>query len=140
MTTAEVLKTPRPPVMPTYHDYGADDLTVNHDELCVSPDDLLDLLVAAYERGYHAGRAQAARDHWNSPAVQEPLREERVTSEIADMRARATQRHTERHLPDGYDYKGGEVDWETGMPAESACAWVRRRRLQHAFDLAGGSR
>jgi hypothetical protein len=38
MTTAEVLKTPRPFAMPAYHEYGADALTLDEDPLWIHRD------------------------------------------------------------------------------------------------------
>jgi hypothetical protein len=51
------------------------------------------------------------------------------------MRNNAHARYQRRGLPDGYDYRGGAVDWETGMPAASACAWLRRSQ-RHATRAA----
>jgi hypothetical protein len=88
--------------------------------------EVLEVVRDAYSRGFDAGQAQAGRDHWNDPAIAEPWRQERINTEIAQMKLRAEARYARRHLPDGYDYKGGAVDWHTSMPAGSACAWLRR--------------
>ena len=90
--------------------------------------EILDVVLAAYARGRADGAAQAARDRWNSPAVASAFRQARVAAEVAWMRRRAAGRYDIRGYPTGYDYKGGPVDWETGMPAGSACAWLRRTR------------
>jgi hypothetical protein len=92
-------------------------------------EELLEAVLAAYENGYDAGRAQATREHWNSPAVAEPLRVERIAANMATMRRHASKAYAARGMPYGYDYRGGAVDWNTGMPAGSGCAWLRRRRL-----------
>jgi hypothetical protein len=90
--------------------------------------ELLEAVLAAYGRGYDAGRAQAAREHWNSPAVRGPLRAARAAADASAMRRRAEANYLNRGLPAGYDYRGGTVDWHTSMPEGSGCAWLRRKR------------
>jgi hypothetical protein len=96
------------------------------DEPYFTAAEVLDAVLAAYERGLTDGQAQAGRDRWNDPAILEPFRQQRINREIAEMKLRAEVRYLGRQLPAGYDYKGGPVDWATGMPAGSGCAWLRR--------------
>lgn len=90
--------------------------------------DMLDVVLAAYERGRHDAIADLNRNHWNSPDVASRLRQARQTAESADMKRVADSRYRQRGLPDGYRYRGGAVDWETGFPLGSGCAWLRRRK------------
>lgn len=136
MTTAEVREHPGHLVTPTYLHTEQTPMTVNDTDgqrEDIPPDkpyytsaEVLEVALAAYERGLMDARSQAGRDRWNDPAVAEPFREQRIAQEIAEMRRRAEVRYIARRLPAGYDYKGGAVDWETGMPAGSGCAWLRR--------------
>lgn len=48
----------------------------------------------------------------------------------ADARREAVNVAAGRHP--GYRYRGGPVDWHTGLPVGSACAWLRRQRGQLA--------
>lgn len=98
------------------------------------------MVLAAYERGYAAGQARAGREHWNSPAVREPLRAERIATERRIMKERAVRQYRERGYPQGYDYRGGPVSWDSGLPEGSGCAWLRFRNRHLAYGLAGGSR
>lgn len=113
-------------------------LTVNHGEQCVTPDALLDLVLSAYERGRQDALADAGRSHWMSDEVVTAFREDRVRAETAVMRERAQARYIGRLMPESFDYKGGAVDWETGFPAGSGCAWLRRQRMASRYGLAGG--
>jgi hypothetical protein len=123
-------------------------LTVTQDAGYVSPPpdteatytaaELLEVVLAAYERGLNDAASQDGRDHWNRPELIAGFREQRKAAEIRAMRERAASRYLVRGLTDGYDYKGGPVDFETGMPLGSACAWLRRQRARPAYELAGG--
>jgi hypothetical protein len=118
-------------------------LTVTDDlpeEKLYTATELLDIVLAAYERGLTEGRVAAGRDRWRNPAVADSFRAARVRVEVAEMKRRAVRHRGARGYPTGYDYRGGAVDWETGMPAGSACAWLRRRRVRSGFDLAGTTR
>lgn len=48
----------------------------------------------------------------------------------ADARREALNVAAGRHP--GYRYRGGAVDWNTGMPVGSACAWLRNKRERDA--------
>jgi hypothetical protein len=134
MTTAEVRSHPGCLVASTYLSYGSNTLNVNdsgreqQEDAMYTSAEVLEAVLAAYERGYDAGRAEAGRQHWNSPAVRELLSAARVTADAAAMRRRAEANYRNRGLPDGYDYRGGTVDWDTSMPEGSGCAWLRRKR------------
>lgn len=61
--------------------------------------------------------------------------EQRVAQRIAEADQCAARVNTELGRPPGYQYRGGPVDWHTGMPAGSACAWVRASRTPAATAL-----
>ncbi len=90
--------------------------------------DMLEAVLAAYERGRHDAIADQNRNHWNNPDVATRLRRARHCAEVDAMKRVADARYVERGLPDGYQYRGGPVDWETGFPLGSGCAWLRRRK------------
>jgi hypothetical protein len=92
--------------------------------------DMLDVVLAAYERGRLDAIADLNRNNFNSPDYAAPLRNARRATEVALMRGSADLRYEQRGLPKGYQYRGGPVDWDTGMPQGSGCAWLRRKR-QH---------
>jgi hypothetical protein len=94
--------------------------------------------MAAYQRGRDDAASQAGRDEWRRERVVAAFRAARLSAEIAWMRDKAQSRYLARGYPDGYDYKGGPVDWENGMSAGSACAWLRRQRARAGFVMAGG--
>lgn len=124
---------PSPRTSPT----GVDTLTVTDDppeEKQFTADELLEMVLAAYERGLTDARAEQTRDFWHSPAV-EQIKKARQLSEARTMKHRARARYEARGYPYGYDYRGGPVNWETGLPQGSGCAWLRVQRM---FDLAGG--
>lgn len=87
---------------------------------------VLEVALAAYEHGLMVALAQAGRDHWNDPELHARLRAQRIAADRARMKACAQRQYRQRGLPAGYDYRGGPVDWVTGMPAGSACGWLRR--------------
>lgn len=100
--------------------------------------DLLDIVLAAYERGLADGHTSRRREHWRDPDVLAEFRRGRMRAETIEMKWRSDVRHTIYGYPDGYEYRGGPVDWWTGMPENSACAWIRRQRRKVSYDLAGG--
>jgi hypothetical protein len=102
--------------------------------------ELLETVLAAYERGLADGYTNRYREYWRDPAVLAEFRTARMRTEKIEMRWRSDVRHTIYGYPDGYDYRGGAVDWITGMPAGSACAWLRRRRMRQELELAGGNK
>lgn len=78
----------------------------------------------AWAAGYLAGLREAERRHaW--PTRQG--REDRIRAELAEGQMIASGVAREMGRPAGYRYRGGAVDWETGLPAGSACAWLRGR-------------
>lgn len=107
------------------------------------------LLERAETRGYMAGRLatlqQVAQnvaeldllgEGWRETAVaalahaREQQRQAREEAASARLAARAEADGSDRHA--GYRYRGGAVDYDTGLPAGSACAWLRRQRAQAA--------
>lgn len=150
MTMAGALRTPGHPSCPhtlnTEHntlkvnDSAATREDVPQDQPHFTAAEVLEVALAAYERGLADARAQAGRDRWNDPAIAEPFRQQRIAQEVAAMRLRAEVRYIARQMPDGYDYKGGPVDWDTSMPAGSGCAWLRHQRGTKAYGLAGAGR
>lgn len=141
MTTAAAIATPRPLRHAHVHNYGADILTVTDEpteEKLYSAAELLDIVLAAYERGIKDGYTNRRREYWREPGILAAFRHARMRTEATAMRRRSDVRHTIYGYPEGYDYRGGPVDWTTGMPAGSGCAWLRRQRLRQELALAGG--
>jgi hypothetical protein len=147
MTTAEVLETPRPFVVPTYGATEHNNVTVTQHATDVSPPgdvgdaryssaEMLEVALAAYEQGYLDAMSQAGRQRWHVDA--ERFRAARIQTEVRAMKANAARQHTVRGYPGGYDYRGGPVDFETGLPAGSGCAWLRHQRMARNYRLAGG--
>lgn len=54
--------------------------------------------------------------------------EQYVADEVTVWERHATEVNEELRRPTGYQYRGGPVDWKTGLPAGSACAWLRRQK------------
>lgn len=117
--------------------------------------EMLDLLeevrAEAERRAYAAGQLDALRAFAVEHARLELLGENWRERAIADHRAAEAKRKAEietraeeRRIADniaagrhpGYRYRGGPVDWLTGLPEGSACAWLRNRRRRHAEQLA----
>lgn len=147
MTTAEVLKTPRPVRLTTVPEHDGDTLTLDEDPSrdhappeigTYTAAEVLDVALAAYQRGRDDAASQAGRDEWAREQVVAAFRSARIAAELTGMRDAAASRYLTRGYPAGYDYKGGPVDYETGMPAGSGCAWLRRQRIATAYMLAGG--
>ncbi len=57
-------------------------------------------------------------------------RERRRAAEAQRYAEVAEQVSAELGRRPGYRYRGGPVDWETGLPVGSACAWLRRARTR----------
>lgn len=72
-----------------------------------------DLLSRADEIGRNARQAASRTSH------------QRYLDRLADMKHSADDMNRKLGRPHGYSYRGGPVDWETGLPARSACAWLR---------------
>ncbi len=98
--------------------------------------ELLEMVLAAYERGLVDAHIHNSRNRWHGEPA-DRLREARRISETRAMKERAAARYRTYSYPDGYDYRGGPVNWETGLPQGSGCAWLRIRRR---YELAGGGR
>jgi hypothetical protein len=90
--------------------------------------DMLDAVLAAYERGRLDAITELNRNHWNHPDTVSRARHARRAVETAALKRTADQQYRQRGLPAGYRYTGGPVDWDTGMPLGSGCAWLRRKR------------
>lgn len=114
-------------------------------------DDMLDLLEEVRAEAYAAGHLDALRDFAREHARLELLglnwREQGIADHKALVQARkdaALERYEERRIADnlaagrhpGYRYRGGPVDWMTGLPEGSACAWLRNKRLRDAGPMA----
>lgn len=60
-------------------------------------------------------------------------RNQRIVAAVAAARICAIERNREAGRPDRWTYRGGAVDWETGLPALSVlgripmCVWLRRK-------------
>lgn len=100
--------------------------------------EVLQVALAAYQRGLDDATSQAGRNRWSNNASAAAYRAARIQDEVALMKAVATSGYLSRGYPNGYDYKGGPVDFETGLPAGSGCAWLRHQRARTGYDLAGG--
>jgi hypothetical protein len=62
--------------------------------------------------------------------VQERLEREEHAAEVETAWNIQIGRHP------GHRYRGGAVDWESGLPAGSACAWLRNKRLREVEQMA----
>jgi hypothetical protein len=100
----------------------------DHDPRIYTAADMLDAVLAAYERGRLDAITDLNRNHWNNPDVAATLRAGRRAAESVFMKQDADARYRQRGLPAGYQYRGGAVDWETGFPLGSGCAWLRRKQ------------
>jgi hypothetical protein len=85
---------------------------------------------ACFALGYQTALADIAARTVDLHTAWQPIgratRQQRIAAEHTTMRAAADQVAAELGRPIGYTYRGGPVDWDTGMPAGSACAWLRR--------------
>lgn len=89
---------------------------------------VLDLLVAAYERGRFDGDIHELRATWADRQEPALTREQRVAIRLASYADAAEQINERLGRHPRYRYRGGAVDWETGMPWPSGCAWLARKR------------
>lgn len=103
-------------------------------------------VAALLQQAYDAGKADAMRvltderrlslldTDWRQQAMAIRAQQLRHMEECAkardDDRAAAENIAAGRHP--AYRYRGGPVDWETGLPAGSACAWLRAKRRRDA--------
>jgi hypothetical protein len=62
--------------------------------------------------------------------------EQQRAERLAEMELRVNRLSSELGRPPRYRYRGGPVDWETGLPAGSACAWLRRTRIARDKETA----
>lgn len=113
--------------------------------------EMFDLLEEVRAEAYVAGQLDAlhelAREHARLELLGENWRERAITDHRALVQARrdaALERYETRVEADniaagrhpGFRYRGGAVDWESGLPAGSACAWLRNKRLRDAGQMA----
>jgi hypothetical protein len=107
--------------------------------------EMFDLLDEVRAEAYAAGQLDALRDFAREHARLELLGENWRERGIADHRAMvqtrrdaALERYEQRRIADniaagrhpGYRYRGGPVDWATGLPARSWCAQLRWMQRQ----------
>jgi hypothetical protein len=88
-------------------------------------DQVLGLTLAAYERGRFDAEVNELHATWAEYDEPQLTREQRVAARTAEMKRSADRVAAELGRPAGYRYRGGPVDWQTGMPLGSACAWLR---------------
>jgi hypothetical protein len=100
----------------------------DHPHRLYTADEVLDLALAAYKRGRFDGDILEARASWSDHREPHLTREQRVAARLAEMESGHAALNRELGRPNGYRYRGGPVDWETGLPAGSPCAWLRRQR------------
>jgi hypothetical protein len=115
------------------------------------PPAFLDLLEEVRAEAYAAGQLDAlrgfAREHARLELLGPNWREQGIADHLALVQARrdaALERYEERRVADnvaagrhpGYRYRGGAVDWLTGLPEGSACAWLRSKQLREAEQVA----
>lgn len=92
-------------------------------------------VAAAHHRGYrqavHDIATRAVQlDHLDGHLWQAARLDaaQRLAARLAQMEAACTRLAQQMGRPAGWNYRGGTVDWNTGLPEGSACAWLRRRR------------
>jgi hypothetical protein len=73
---------------------------------------------------------------WRTDAMR--MRRDRLTRAEECREERARERRIAENVAagrhPGYRYRGGAVDWETGLPSGSACAWLRAKRRREAAE------
>lgn len=111
-------------------------------ELPVDVAKMLELARAdAYARGRLDELRAVAQEHARLELLGPNWRQQAVADHLAAEQARRdaiAARAEERRVVDniaagrhpGYRYRGGPVDWHTGLPAGSACAWLRNKRCR----------
>lgn len=70
-----------------------------------------------------AGAAEL--DAWWNPVGRRTYAEQ-VAARVAEFEECAAAGYRRMGYQAGYEYRGGPVDFETGLPARSVCAWARR--------------
>lgn len=100
--------------------------------------EVLTVALDAYGRGFDDGVSDTGRTRWRDPDVINRFREQRVAAELAAMKEKAEVGRLQRGRREKFEYRGGPVDWSSGLPAGSACAWLHRQRARPSYDLAGG--
>lgn len=91
--------------------------------------EVLEVALAAYKRGRFDGDVNELHAIWADHEEPRLSHEARVAARHAEMERGHDNMNTELGRPTGYRYRGGPVDWETGLPAGSPCAWLRRQRM-----------
>lgn len=89
---------------------------------------VLDLVTAAYERGRFDGDLNELAALGATHDEPRLTWEARVAARVAANVAYYERLNADLGRPAGYRYRGGPVDWETGMPARSGCAWFKRQQ------------
>lgn len=101
----------------------------------LNPDRVVNLMFAAYRRGRLDGDLHELRAGWAEHREPRLTYEQRVAVRIAEYTEAAEAINARLGRPAGYRYRGGAVDWWTGLPSGSACAWLRstpQRRRRHS--------
>lgn len=100
-----------------------------------------DLWAAAYNAGYQAClddvAARAAEVHLLTlPRRQQAIltAQQRIQARIAEMEKTVPTHNTTMGRHPLWRYRGGPVDYDTGMPANGFCTWLRRRQRTVAVD------
>ncbi|MFI5495280.1 hypothetical protein [Actinoplanes sp. NPDC051859] len=91
------------------------------------------LVHLAYETGRLHGYSEDVAETvacWEEHAEPRRTRAARIASRVAEMTEAARANHRRLDRPEGYEYTGGPVDWETGMA---------RRRAGQALDAQPSS-
>lgn len=103
------------------------------------PPNIAALVEAAERRAYQQGRLETltniAAGHAELELLGDGWRDRaRKTAHdwyrerVATFEQCARQMNARLGRPEGWNYRGGAVDWHTGLPLGSACAWLRRTR------------
>ena len=105
-------------------------------------------LAQGYRYGHDAALELVAAGHAQLDILVGPTWREDAVQTVAEQRAQE-RLEREAHAVEvetawniqagrhpGHRYRGGPVDYETGLPAGSACAWLRNRRRREAEQLA----
>ena len=105
-------------------------------------------LAQGYRYGHDAAIELIAAGHAQLDILVGPTWREDAVQTVTELRAQE-RLEREAHAAEvetawniqvgrhpGHRYSGGVVDWNTGLPAGSACAWLRNKRLREAGQLA----
>lgn len=90
--------------------------------------EVLQIALSAYRRGRFDGDVLELRASWEQHEEPHLTREQRIAIRLAEMESRHAEQNRRLGRPDGYRYRGGPVDWETGLPAGSLCARLHALR------------